>query len=328
MKFPSNMKKFLIVASFGICATVIAFPGYAQTTPSNTPPVTRPTHGPGSSGPPTGTYRNDQFQADRINSIGLLDGPMWDHQIRDWNTMIGSSLSNYRILLSATSRAARVGIQNCDKPYFDAAMNNMRVVMSRLQDVRDHIQRMHAGITESTAQAQRQIEQTIQEQGPPGLPGVGTAVGEVVDLVPGVNVVGKVVNAAGDESDRQAQTSLWEGLQKKNRLQAWAPQMNTYLQQTNALLTMAQQDASALTAAFNPEVCHVCGDPSKAETPVAQVVMPPASTLPAPPRPDAVNRVVEDFIKTAHHAAEAAKQQPSPPSNRPQFSPGIDPGNY
>ena len=290
------------------------------------PSVTRPAHGAGSSGDPRLPYREDidEFRPERVNAQnGMMHGAVGENSISDWNSHIAASLSQYRILMSSSSNAARVGITNCDKPYFDSSVNNMRFVIRRLQQIRDHIQTMQGQLTTVLAETHQLQESTIENMGEPNPIGVDTAVEEVIGQIP---IAGGLLNAGGDEADRRVKLTLWEAQQKKRRLREWAPVMADYLQRTNQFLTQGQGDVDAVTRAFNPSVCHVCGQSAKAETPAAPVNMPPASSVPTEPNIEAINRVIQEFRQTAQAAIAGASQKPVTPVTTPAVGGGGTPG--
>jgi hypothetical protein len=283
-------------------------------------------HGPGSSGPPLGQYQYDQHRGNRINAVSMLSGPMYESAISDWNSSMGASLSTYRILMNPTSRAARVGIQNCDRPYFDSAINNMRYIIGRIQEIRNQIDFTQTRVARLINAAQQLQDDTIEAQGEPGLPLVGTAVEAVIDTVP---VAGPMVNAAGDEDDRQVQVTLYDAHQKKKRFRAWLPRIEQYKQQADELLALAQRDLDALNAAFQPDVCHVCGQQAQAEPHAQRVDLPPANNLPVQPDAQMINKVMEDFNRVTQQATNPIpKTQPTLPPRTPTVQPGPNPNDY
>jgi hypothetical protein len=311
----SNDKEFSVmtkqcrVALFSLALTVCLFSSVSSVQAQNQPP-----HGPGSSGPPVGTYKNDQFHGNRINAMSMLSGPMYESAISDWNTTMLSSLSTYRIILAPTSRAARVGIENCDQPYYNAAMRNMRYIVGRIQEIRNQIDYTQSRVAGLINAAQQLQDDTIEAQGEPGLPLVGTGVEAVIDNVP---VAGPMVNAIGDEDDRQVQVALYDAHQKKKRFRAWLPTITQLKKQTEELLALAQGDVTALEGAFQPDVCESCGKQAKAETPAPQVNLPPAGSLPPQPDLRAINKVIDDFNRVAQQtAAQNAQTVPGKAPNR------------
>lgn len=165
------------------------------------------------------------------------------------------------------SNNARTGLQNCDRPYFEANVANMETIIQRWDDVLASLNRIESHTQRVMERSETQLRSSVRNMDGGWSFGKALVLG-VVNFIP---FLGPTVGAAEDAVPNQEIIEVQELEARWTRMEEFLPRLAELKESTSTLIQRGRQDVQQLRQSFEPQACRLCRpEPVATEQPLPQ----------------------------------------------------------
>jgi len=225
------------------------------------------THAAGSSGTPPIKVPVERADPD---FTALHNAASWmlpsGYQIGRHDRRVRGMLESYAWMMTSSGREARVGITNCDSPYFSAVTHNMQWEVRQMERLTNHLAHMIDKIGRAITRLSPRLRSAIRQLSPSS-PGAAAA-GAAAELVGGPIVTG--INVMTGESDAADLRDLVRVEGRLTELEQWYLALHDLHDRASELTEKGTEDLARVRDGFLADACTECRRDARPDPPAPE----------------------------------------------------------